>query len=863
MTPKHIPFVFFLVLSHFTYSQVNQWQSVISEGDLWQYSLPASQPSNQWTSLGFDASAWSTGASGFGYGDGDDNTAVTNGTPAIYIRKVFNIIDKNAIDQVLLHLDYDDSFVAYLNGQEVARDLISGNPPAFDQFADGLHEAMLYQDQTPPSFDIDPAILLEGDNVLAVEVHNESSTSSDMTAIPILSVGLNDDSNNYSATPSWFSAPVNIDFADSNLPIIIIETINGVSIQDEPKVDATMKILYRGEGERTSLNDENTPEYIDYSGNIRIEFRGSSSQELPKKPYGFTTYDETNSEKENAELLGMPKENDWILNSLAFDPSLIRDYITYNLSRKIGRYATRTQFCEVLINGEYVGLYVLQEKMKADDNRIDITKIDTDDTTLPKLTGGYITKADKTTGGDPVAWSMSSYSGWGTEFIHEVPKPEDVVAVQHDYIKSEFEKLRATALSHNSSFSQGYPAVIDIPSFVDYILLNELASNTDAYQFSTYFHKDRRGKLRAGPIWDINLSYGNDLFLWGLDRSHTDVWQLDFDNRGATFWRDLFEDPDFKCYLAKRWNELTQPGQPFHFLSLSDDINEAVATISEAAERENAKWGTIPDHAVEISNMKTWISDRISWMTNELGSPTSCLNVETPNLVISKIHYHPESKEFDEEDLEFIEIHNNSTDVVDLTGVYFGETGLSFQFHYHSYLMPDERIFVASDSSAFRETHGTSAYGIFSRHLSNKSETISLRDGFGNVIDEVTYSDDAPWPIEADGDGFCLELIDSNLDNSLAENWKASEPNIPIILGTETLHSDISVYPNPAQEYLIIKGQKAMDTITLSTLDGKVIYSAQPGLSNHKISTSTLSTGIYLILIRQGDETIRRKISIQ
>ncbi|MEO9474833.1 MAG: CotH kinase family protein [Cyclobacteriaceae bacterium] len=844
-------------------AQVDHWESIIVEADEWQYTVPTSQPSNLWTSLDFDASAWSTGASGFGYGDDDDNTTVTSGTPAIYIRKVFSITDKNAIDQALLHLDYDDSFVAYLNGQEIARDLISGNPPDYNQYADGLHEAMLYQDQTPPGFDVDPAILLEGENVLAVEVHNESSTSSDMTAIPIFSVGLNDDSNNYSATPSWFSAPVNVDFTDSNLPIVIIETKNGVSIQDDPKVDATMKILYRGEGERTSLDDENTPGYIDYTGNIRIEFRGSSSQALPKKPYGFTTYDETNSDKENVELLGMPKENDWILNSLAFDPSLIRDYITYNLSRKIGQYATRTQFCEVLVNGEYVGLYVLQEKMKADDNRIDITKIDMDDVALPKLSGGYITKADKTTGGDPVAWSMPNYSGWETDFIHEVPKPEDVIAVQHDYIKSEFEKLRATALSHNSSFSQGYPSVIDIPSFVDFMLLNELASNADAYQYSTYFHKDRRGKLRAGPIWDINLSYGNDLFLWGFDRSHTDVWQFDFDNRGATFWRDLFEDPDFKCYLAKRWNELTQLGQPFHFISISDEISAAVATISEAAERENAKWGTIPDHSMEIVNMKTWVSDRISWMSNELGSPTSCLNVETPNLVISKIHYHPASEEFDEEDLEFIEIHNNSSDVVDLTGVYFGGTGLSFQFYYQSYLMPDARIFVSSDSSAFRETYGTPAYGTFSRHLSNKSESISLRDGFGNLIDEVAYSDDAPWPIEADGDGYCLELIDSNLDNALAESWKASIPNISIILSAETLHSDVLVYPNPAQEYLIIEGQKTMDTITLSTIDGKVIYSAQPGSNSHKISISNLSAGVYLVFIKHGKETVRRKISIQ
>ena len=90
----------------------------------------------------------------------------------------------------------------------------------------------------------------------------------------------------------------------------------------------------------------------------------------------------------------------------------------------------------------------------------------------------------------------------------------------------------------------------------------EIASNPDAYQFSTYFHKDRGGKLRAGPIWDYNLSFGNDLFIFGFDRSFFDVWQLDFENRGAKFWRDLFQDDTFNCYLAKRWFELTAVNQP-------------------------------------------------------------------------------------------------------------------------------------------------------------------------------------------------------------------------------------------------------------------------------------------------------------
>src|SRR5690606_27337961 len=125
----------------------------------------------------------------------------------------------------------------------------------------------------------------------------------------------------------------------------------------------------------------------------------------------------------NVPLLGMPDENDWILNGLAFDPSLIRDHISYDLAALMGNYAPRTKYCEVVINGEYVGLYLLQEKIKPDSNRVNIEKMTSSDNTLPMLSGGYITKADKLTGGDAVAFSTPSYAGI-THYVHDHPKPE-------------------------------------------------------------------------------------------------------------------------------------------------------------------------------------------------------------------------------------------------------------------------------------------------------------------------------------------------------------------------------------------------------------------------------------------------------
>ncbi|MGL1888111.1 MAG: CotH kinase family protein [Reichenbachiella sp.] len=866
-----MPKILLLVLSFFlgsflSIAQVNHWESVILEDAEWQYTVPTSQPDAQWIDLAFDDSLWGTGNAGFGYSDDDDNTVLPDPTTSVYLRKNFSIVDLAAINLVYLHMDYDDGFVAYLNGIEIARDQMSGNPPLFDQFSDGLHESLLYQGIAPERFEIDVSLLVEGNNILAVEVHNESTTSSDLSAIPILSLGINDDSNNYSPTPQWFSAPVDLEFISTNLPIIMITTEGGTAIQDDPKVSAEMKIVYRGEGERTFLTDENDVAFLDYSGNIKIEFRGSSSQSLPKKQYGFTTYDVTGLFTDNVSLLGMPKENDWILNGLAFDPSLIRDYFSYNLAREMGEYASRTQYCEVLINGSYSGLYVLQEKLKADDNRIDINKIDAVDNTLPQLSGGYITKADKTTGNDPVAWVMPNYSGWETAFIHATPKPEEATSAQTAYIQSEFEKLSNTSLAGNASFSNGYPSVIDIPSFVNFMLLNELASNVDAYQFSTYFHKDRNGKLRAGPVWDLNLSFGNDLFDWGFDRSHTDIWQFENENRGATFWTDLYESNDFRCYLSKRWNELTQPNQPMNLSMLEASIDETVELISEATEREQALWGTVENHTEEISNMKSWIATRIEWMNQEIGSFDACSNVTTPNLVISKIHYHPAPGVADDSDYEFIELHNNGNTTVDLTGVYFGSTGFVYQFPIDASIEADERIILANDTDIFSEYYGVPPYAEFSRSLSNGSQTLSLLDGFGNLIDEVSYSDESPWPVEADGDGFHLELVDSDLDNNDPSNWVAKIPDFGSptdVLSSSDSADEIILYPNPTNSIINIRGAVTIQEITITNIEGEIIYEERPNSMNHNIDLSDRSNGLYFIRIKQGDKVVVKKILVK
>lgn len=845
------------LLSNFSFAQVDHWESVTLAGDEFSYLIPTSTLSG-WYEASFEDASWATGTSGFGYGDDDDATEIET-TISVYLRHTFEIVEVAEIEDLILDMDFDDGFIAYINGVEVARQLVSGDFPSFDQPADGLHEATLYQGIDPERFELDKSLLVNGSNLLAIAIHNESTTSSDMTGIPTLSLGISSSNRNYRATPDWFDEPFTLDFVSSSLPIVIIETANSVEIPDEPKIDATMWILSNDAGEQNLIENQNSSAYQDYKGNIRIEIRGSSSQILPKKQFGFTTYDDI-GEKDNVKLLDMPKENDWILNGLAFDPSLIRDYLTYNLYRQMGNYTTRTKFCEVVINGEYRGLYVLQEKLKADNNRIDINKIDVDENELPQLSGGYVTKADKANG-DPVAWSMDNYGGWTTEFIHDHPKPEEATIQQTAYLENLFRSLEATSRS-NTKITTGFPSIIDIPTFVDYILISELSANVDAYHFSTYFHKDRNGKLRAGPIWDCNLTYGNDLFEFGFDRSKTDVWQFFDGNMGAKFWKDLFDNDLFRCYVTKRWIELTKENGVLNSQSIDSYINEIVQNIFESIEREEAKWGRIGDHEVNIAELKDFLIARNSWISNQLGTKFSaCANPDIPNLKITAINYHPQTvEEYDDSDLEFVRVSNTGNTPIDLTGVYFGGTGFVYQFPHNAILKVDQELYLANESIAFKDMYGFTPYDEFSRSLDNGGQSLKMLDAFGNLIDEVTYDDENPWAEDADGKGYFLDLSDFEMDNDLPENWVATKYDSIVVSIGKAIEPIIKIFPNPFDSQILVSSKNGLRKILVYTVDGKQVYSQTEVNGEHLINLEALQSGVYFLHVEMNHGKLIRKI---
>ena len=661
---------------------------------------------------------------------------------------------------------------------------------------------------------------------------------------------------------SWLCIAVEAQIlTDSNLPIVVIETDGGVPIPDEPRVMGTMKIIWHQDGSRNYLSDIDNPAYLNYDGRISIEVRGSTSQQFfDKKPYGLTTLQGDNVTNNNVSLLGMPKENDWILNSLAFDQTGLRDVLSYELFERLGQYAARRVYCEMMVNGDYKGLYVFMEKIKVDDDRVNIAKMDDSCNNYPEVTGGYITKADKANG-DPVAWSMEEYgNGWWpyyTDFIHHYPKPENVTLAQNNYIHGVFTNLATVANRHDTSINTGIPSVIDIPSFVDFMLVAEYSSNVDVYSLSTFFHKDRNGKLRAGPVWDYNLTYGYDAF---GSRSRYDVWQFNNqDNNGPKFWRDLFNTDLYRCYLARRWFEQTAPGMPLSYEFVCNRMDEIEALITEAIGRDNQRWHNMTQHDQWMGDMKNWIQLRINWLNQNIGPYEGCADVDLPPLVISKIHYHPQDYwDIDGDRLEFIEITNNGDEEVDLTGVYFRELGVTFSFPDHAQVGGHEALVLCSDSLAFRDYYNTLPFGQFTRNLSNKSENLVLADAWGNVIDEVHYYDSAPWPWEADGDGPYLELIDLNLDNSLPESWTVGYD----LTGLDDRHdAAMGLYPNPTRDVLHVDLAETAVRCQLIAVTGNVVQETSAVAQHYDLDLSPLPSGLFVVKVQLGNgKTVFRKM---
>ncbi|MCX6303150.1 MAG: CotH kinase family protein [Bacteroidia bacterium] len=418
----------------------------------------------------------------------------------------------------------------------------------------------------------------------------------------------------------------------SNLPLVVINTLPGETIIDEPKITADMKVIYNGSN---SLNYVTDPGNI-YSGKIGIEIRGRYSASLPQKPYGIETRDLAGNNLDTS-ILGLPSENDWILLANYNDKTFLRNFLAFEIFREMGHYAPRSRYCEVVVNDEYQGIYLLTEKIKVDDNRVDVADLNPDENTGDDITGGYIFKNDYYTADD--SW-LSNYSpmnkpGADVHFVYYDPKPAELTLQQKNYLKDYVNTFETTLYSPDFYDRQtGYRAYLDVNSFVDYFILGEITRNVDTYKKSRFYYKDKDSnddRIHSGPVWDFDWAWKNitencihfnrtDGYGWAYKINECAAWPV------PPSWEiRLMQDRNFvneihdKYYILRK-NILSQ--------SHINHIIDSVAALLDMAQiRHYEKWKILginvgtPEsgeqpltYSGEIQKFKNWISTRLAWL---------------------------------------------------------------------------------------------------------------------------------------------------------------------------------------------------------------------------------------------------------
>ncbi|MES1180649.1 MAG: CotH kinase family protein, partial [Verrucomicrobiota bacterium] len=406
--------------------------------------------------------------------------------------------------------------------------------------------------------------------------------------------------------------------------------------------------IYEPTNGMTSLTNAST-----LAARATIHVHGSSSAGIDKKAFSVGFQDDLGND-ENYSPLGLPSESSWILYAPDnFEPVLIHNPLIYQLSNEIGRYAPRTKFCEVYLNttggkvtaANYNGIYVLEEKIKWDKNRVDITKIHSvdnlnpQDNAQPNVTGGYMMKIDRLDTGE------TGFSAAGQNpIVYNYPKETEIKtpqrAPQKQYLQNYMDSFgNALNGANYTDPTNGYRAFIDEPSWIDHHILNVVAFNVDALRLSAYFYKDRTNKLVFGPIWDFDRSQGSTD---GRDFSPF-YWQSPISDRGTdffnyTWWGRMLTDIDFFQAWIDRYENLREGVLSTNHIYA--DIDALAAQVQHEQPREAARWPGLTSprsgnvsvsgysynfpgtYQGEVNFLKKWYADRLHFMdTNFLAKP--------------------------------------------------------------------------------------------------------------------------------------------------------------------------------------------------------------------------------------------------
>ncbi len=432
----------------------------------------------------------------------------------------------------------------------------------------------------------------------------------------------------------------------SDIPIVILEGYGGGKPEDkENYIDLAFMAFEPAEG-IASLSS--LPDVATRAG---YRLRGQSSANFEKAPYRVELWDNAGDDADYP-LLGMPAEADWAMIGPYTDRSLIRNAFVYSLSRDMGLVAMDLRFAEVFINqdggpleeSDYEGIYAVTQTIKNQKSRVDLKQLEPEDVDETAISGGYIFKFDQAAVDDDEtiiectgSELFSTRGGFGQvgndeqdeEAGHcwsdlELVDPDPVNDEQLTYISSYLQEFHDAL--HTEPLGD-YASLIDMGSFVDHFIINEITRDVDAYIRSHYYHKDREMPLKAGPIWDYNFSLGN--FSTDLEG-----WQWEDGRRGTNDWfQRLANDPVFIDQVSVRWRELRQG--LLSDAEVSARIDTIAAPLTNAAPRDLERWpvgetsvggfggrndteAAPADWPGQVSALLEWTIQRMAWLDTQL-----------------------------------------------------------------------------------------------------------------------------------------------------------------------------------------------------------------------------------------------------
>ena len=368
--------------------------------------------------------------------------------------------------------------------------------------------------------------------------------------------------------------------------------VRGAIPDDDKK---TARMVVRDDGRRV------------YRGRIGIERRGQSSQGFPKKSWSVELRDRKGDNRD-VSLLGMPADDDWVLYAGYNDKTLMRNVLAYETARRFGRYASRTRFVEVRLSGRYHGVYVLMEKLKLQKHRIDLPE----PAQLLEWTFSFQARRKGHTFGLPVS---------GYRVLFEDPERSDLGRKRRAQVRRSVSAAERSLYARNfRDRTSGWRRHIDEAAAIDYILINELFKNQDAFHASTYLAQSAGGPWQLGPVWDFDISMGNSDY--GPSR------KLEGSMLAKRVWAGrLYRDPAFVRAATRRWRELRAAGLQRDLLRSARRHARRLAATG-AAGRNFRRWPVLgvrvwpnppaavqrTTYASEVRALSTWLNRRIAWM---------------------------------------------------------------------------------------------------------------------------------------------------------------------------------------------------------------------------------------------------------